>query len=84
MSGFSTNTECPNCGSNKCNYWTDRKPFDMAGYDCPDCGLTISPYIQYRSLDELNEYRQELTNYDDDDNEIPFPILTKLPKQNML
>ena len=56
MSGFSSDTTCPNCGKSA-DLYTDWKPYDYSSITCPHCGLQIYPVIQYMDLEELNEYR---------------------------
>lgn len=71
MSGFSSETICPNCNMSADSY-TDYKPFDYTSIFCPYCGLSINPYVTYYDLDELNEHRQNNTD---------LRPLKKLPKQ---
>lgn len=71
MSGHSSGTECPNCGA-EANLYEDRKPFDYIVISCDECGLVISPQIQYLTLKELNEKREEQD----------LPKLRKKPQQN--
>jgi len=72
MSGHSSGITCPNCGADAYLY-TDWKPFDYTSITCNDCGLMINPKVEYMSLEELNEARE---------NEDLEP-LEKLPKQNL-
>lgn len=58
MSGFSTESECPNCGEN-CDMYTDYKPFDYVSLQCYHCGLLITPQITYMTLKNLNSYRKD-------------------------
>ncbi len=71
MSGFSDETNCPNCG-NSANRYTDWKPFDHVSITCYYCGLMINPIIEYMTLKELNVLRKD---YD-------MNRLRKLPEQN--
>lgn len=70
MSGFSSETPCPNCNSNADAY-TDHKPFEHTLIECYDCGLVITPKIDYMDLGELNEFRQDMD----------LEPLQRLPKQ---
>lgn len=63
MSGFSDETECPNCGAS-CDIYTDRKPFDYVSITCYNCGLMIGPKITYMTLEELNEARKDAYDLD--------------------
>lgn len=71
MSGFSSSTECPNCGK-ECDMYQDRKPFDYISHYCLNCGLLISPVVSYMTLKEINSYRFDSG----------LPLLKKKPKQN--
>lgn len=71
MSGFSNETECPNCGNNADEY-TDWKPFNYTSIQCLHCGLLISPQISYLTLKDLNNLRK--------DSELK--LLRKKPEQN--
>lgn len=70
MSGCSSETDCPNCGSNAYLY-VDWKPFDYCSITCPHCGLYIYPKTEYMNLKTLNEFREEQG----------LPKLRKKPKQ---
>ena len=58
MSGFSSETNCPNCGGSA-DLYTDYKPFDYSSIQCPHCGLLIYPKISYMTLKNLNDYRRD-------------------------
>ena len=59
MSGFNGETNCPNCGQ-KCDEYTDNKPYSYTVITCYNCGLRIEPIVNYIDIDELNELREEL------------------------
>lgn len=88
MSGLSTWTTCPNpkCNSERCELFTDYKPFDHSVYLCLDCGLSIYPNFVYLDLKELNEQRREKMEWTDpeDGDEYRFDPLTELPEQGEL
>lgn len=71
MSGFSYGTICPNC-NNSCDIYQDRKPFEYISISCLECGLNIHPHLEYQSLEELNDSREDAD----------LPKLKKIPKQN--
>lgn len=58
MSGCSGSEICPNCG-NEAEVYTDWKPFSYSSYTCMHCGLMIYPKMEYMTLDDLNELREE-------------------------
>jgi len=62
--------DCPNCGQTA-DYVTDTRPFEKHYIYCNECGLIISPKLEYMTLKELNEERSDLE----------LPLLKKLPKQ---
>ena len=71
MSGYSDQSNCPNCGEIM-NSYGDDKPFDHVSHECYHCGLTVYPKLEYLNLDELNEFRG---NYD-------LEPLSELPEQD--
>lgn len=71
MSGFSDGGPCPNCGKGA-DIYIDWKPFSYTSITCSYCGLMINPQIEYMTLEELNEHREN--------NEMRK--LKKLPKQD--
>jgi hypothetical protein len=72
MSGFSDNTECPNCGED-CNRYSDYKPFDLVSLDCDNCGFYTDTVVKQLSLEELNDRRKDLE----------LPALAELPNWNL-
>jgi len=70
MSGFSSDTRCPNCNE-PADIYTEWEPYDYIEIWCPYCGFHSYPKIEYMTLEELNTYRM--------DNNLPR--LKKLPKQ---
>ena len=72
MSGYSGSTFCPNCGDEDAELYTDRKPFDYIYIQCLECGLVISPKLEYMDLDELNQSRLDAEK----------SLVNKLPNQS--
>lgn len=72
MSGFSNSIECPNCGSATADLYQDYKPFDYINIQCLECGLIISPSVDYMTLKNLNDIRRDMG----------LPLIKKKPKQN--
>jgi len=58
MSGYSDQSNCPNCGK-LMNTFGDHKPFDHVLHECLHCGLLIYPKVEYLDLDEINLRREE-------------------------
>jgi hypothetical protein len=73
MSGHSDSCNCPNCGETASRY-TDWKPFDYTCIECFHCGLIISPKIEYRDLESLNELREDM--------DMDLEPLSELPEQS--
>lgn len=71
MSGWSGNFTCPNCGSENTQCSGDYKPIDSGGGECFDCGFHYFTNVEYFTLKELNDIREENG----------FEPLTILPKQ---
>ena len=71
MSGFNTETICPNCGASA-DMYQDIKPFDYTSIQCYECGLVIYPTITYQKLKDLNQIRVDLG----------LPKLKKKPEQD--
>ena len=69
MSGFSDDTNCPNCGQEASRY-SDYKPFDIVSIDCNNCGFYTNTRVAQMSLEELNDQR----------NSADLELLTELPK----
>lgn len=57
MSGFSDESECPNCGQ-PCSRYSDYKPFDVVSLDCNNCGFYTDTQVKQLTLKELNEARE--------------------------
>lgn len=58
MSGFSDDTNCPNC--NKfANRYSDYKPFDLVSIDCAYCGFYTHTTVKQMDLEELNDTREQ-------------------------
>lgn len=53
MSGFSDETQCPNCNQ-PCSRYSDYKPFDRVDMNCNNCGFYTITTIGQQTLDELN------------------------------
>lgn len=62
MSGTTSNSQCPACGSMEYQYYCDWKPFDYISGECLNCGFVMYPKFEQMTLEELNEQRvdQEL------------------------
>ena len=72
MSGISDSTNCPNCGC-PADMYSDWKPFNYTSITCHECGLMIGPELKYMTLEELNEGRVEIMEWEE---------LSELPKQD--
>lgn len=79
MSGHSYEGTCPNCRANTHEY-SDHKPMTYTSGECMECGFWFSPTTGYNTLKELNERRKEMSEGDPED-DLSYPPLTKLPKQ---
>lgn len=79
MSGYSFDGTCPNCAGGM-NCYSDKRPFDFASGECNECGFFYQPMSGYLSLEELNEKRAVASEGDPLD-DLSFPILKELPKQ---
>lgn len=58
MSSHSNQTTCPNCHK-QADANIETRPFDMYTMSCSHCGFTVSPFVQFMNLEELNEYRAD-------------------------
>jgi len=85
MSGCSYDSSCPNCGGTTMCY-SDHKPFDYVSGDCADCGFYFYTKAGYRTLEGLNEYREELHEqlgpWDPNDETEGYLPLKELPEQD--
>jgi len=60
MSGTSSSTTCPVCGSENLQTYTDWKPFDTTSGECLDCGFNYHTIIGERmDIETINEIRQD-------------------------
>jgi len=72
MSGHSYDSRCLNC-NNDLNSYTDHKPIDIVHHQCVYCGYIIFMQEKYLTLEELNQYREDLD----------FEPLKELPEQKL-
>lgn len=59
MSGCSYDIRCPNC-KGFLHVYTDSKPFDHSTGTCLDCGFYYTVKTGQLSLEDLNDYREEI------------------------
>lgn len=81
MSGHKDATICPNCEKNELIRYVDYKPFDQASGFCLNCGFNYETTAGFANLEELNAERYDACVLRHD-NEIEYPQLKKLPKQD--
>jgi len=73
MSTHSYGSQCPNCGE-QMDMFSSNKPFEYLSSECYHCGFYCYPQTGYRTLEELNEARQDQE----------LKKLTKLPRQSKI
>lgn len=59
MSGHSDSGICPSCGGDM-NTYTDWKPHDQVSGECLDCGFSYYTKTYRMTLEEVNEYRENM------------------------
>jgi len=58
MSSVQRDDQCPNCDNTFADYYEEEDdPFPYIQISCNECGLYITPDVQFMSLDEVNEER---------------------------